>query len=87
MRRILIDTARRKSSRKHGGDQERFDVAVLDLAEPTPDEKLLLINEPSKRRSGNIRNERIVVLKFFRGLKNQEVAGMLGRGERTMDLT
>ena len=45
MRRILIESARRKSRLKHGGGQERLNVEDLELAETTPDEKVLLINE------------------------------------------
>ena len=45
MRRILIEKARRKSRLKHGGGLARFDIENLELAEATPDDKLLLINE------------------------------------------
>src|SRR5690349_25091086 len=33
MRRILVDKARRKSRLKRGGDQERVDIADVDIAE------------------------------------------------------
>src|SRR5688572_29468293 len=36
MRRILIETARRKSRLKRGGDQLRVDFEGVDLAETTP---------------------------------------------------
>src|SRR5438093_880341 len=45
MRRILIEHARRKSRLKHGGGQQRLDIADLELADTTPDEKILLIND------------------------------------------
>ncbi len=45
MRRILIDKARRKSRLKHGGGQSRLDIEDLELAETTPDDNVLLINE------------------------------------------
>src|SRR4051794_4574807 len=32
MRRILIDSARRKRALRHGGNQERVDVADIDVA-------------------------------------------------------
>src|SRR5208282_6740995 len=45
MRRILIEKARRKSRLKHGGGQARFNIEDLELADSTPDDKVLLINE------------------------------------------
>src|SRR5215831_10992240 len=49
MRRILIENARRKSRFKHGGGQVRVDVQNIELAETTPDDKMLLINEALER--------------------------------------
>ncbi|HEY5346298.1 MAG TPA: ECF-type sigma factor, partial [Verrucomicrobiae bacterium] len=37
MRRILIESARRKSRLKHGGGQERLNIADMELADTTPD--------------------------------------------------
>src|SRR6185436_19647218 len=34
MRRILIDNARRKLARRHGGDQQRLDVLEVEIAAP-----------------------------------------------------
>ena len=45
MRRIMIERAGRKSRLKHGGGQQRLDIDELDLADTTPDEKVLLIDE------------------------------------------
>jgi len=86
MRRILIDISRRKSTLKRGGGMERLDIAGLDLAQATPDDHVLLINEALE----NLEREdadraRIVVLKFFGGLTNQEVAETLGIGERSVE--
>jgi RNA polymerase sigma factor (TIGR02999 family) len=86
MRRILIDQARRKASLKRGGGRERIDVAEIDLAETTPDEKLLLIEEALEElEAQSPERARIVVLKYFGGLTNKEVAETLGVGERTVD--
>ncbi len=86
MRRILIDKARRKARIKHGGGQSRIDIHDLDLAETTPDDNVLLINEALKQlEQDDPEQARIVVLKFFCGLTNQEVAETLGVGERTVD--
>jgi RNA polymerase sigma factor (TIGR02999 family) len=86
MRRILIDKARHKSRLKHGGGQVRLDINELEFAETTPDDNVLLINEAlEKLEKEDPEQARIVVLKFFGGLTNQEVAENLGIGERTVD--
>ncbi len=85
MRRILIDKARRKSRLKHGGDLARVDIADLEIAATSPDEDALRINEAlEKLEQEDPEQARIVVLKFFGGLTNEEVAENLGIGERTV---
>jgi RNA polymerase sigma factor (TIGR02999 family) len=85
MRRILIEHARRKSRLKHGGGQERLNIESLELSEVAPDEKLLMVNEALERlEKQNPERARIVVLKFFGGMTNKEVAQTLGMGERTV---
>jgi RNA polymerase sigma factor (TIGR02999 family) len=86
MRRILIESARRKARLKHGGGQERLNVDDMDLADTTPDEKVLLINDALEQlEAEHPERGRVVVLKYFGGLTNKETAQMLGIGERTVD--
>ncbi len=86
MRRILIDSARRKSRLKRGGRQTRLALEDLDLAEAAPDEKLLLIHETlTALEAENPERARVVVMKFFGGLANREVAEALGVSERTVN--
>lgn len=86
MRRILIDKARRKSRLKHGGGQVRLDIDHIELAETTPDDNILLINEALQwLEQEDPEQARVVVLKFFGGLTNAEVAETLGMAERTVD--
>jgi len=86
MRRILIERARRKTRLKHGGGQVRLNLDDLELAETTPDDKLLLVNEALERlKEEDPELERIVVLKFFAGLSNAEIAENLGVASRTLD--
>jgi RNA polymerase sigma factor (TIGR02999 family) len=86
MRRILIDNARRKARLKHGGGHVRLNVEDVELAQTTPDENILLINEALQRlEEEDAEQARIVTLKFFGGLTNQEVAANLGISERTVD--
>jgi RNA polymerase sigma factor (TIGR02999 family) len=86
MRRILIDASRRKSTQKRGGGLQRLDIADFDLAQASPDEHILLIDEAlEKLEKEDPERGRIVVLKFFGGLTNQEVAETLGIGERSVE--
>lgn len=86
MRRILIENARRKSRLKRGGDQLRVDFENLELASTTPEEKVLLINDALERlQAQDPERARVVLLKFFGGLTNQEVAESIGVTERTIE--
>jgi RNA polymerase sigma factor (TIGR02999 family) len=86
MRRILVENARRKSRLKRGGGQVRLDIDDLDLVATTPDDKVLLMDEALEQlRTQDPEKARIVVMKFFGGLTNQEVAENLGVTERTVE--
>jgi RNA polymerase sigma factor (TIGR02999 family) len=86
MRRILIDRARRKSSLKHGGGKERLDIEGLELAQTTPDDKILLVDEALEQlEASQPERARVVVLKYFGGLTNKEVAETLDISERSVD--
>ncbi|WP_221031548.1 sigma-70 family RNA polymerase sigma factor [Actomonas aquatica] len=86
MRRILIESARRKARLKRGGNFERVEFDEAQLAAASPDEKILLIDEAlEKLREQDPEKALIVVLKFFVGLTNQEVAASTGVTERTVE--
>ena len=86
MRRILIERARHRSRLKHGGGQARLNIEDLELAETTPDDKVLLVDEALARlKQEDPELERIVVLKFFGGMSNSEIAETLGIANRTLD--
>jgi len=86
MRRILVENARRKARLKRWGGQQRLDLEGLELADTTPDDKILLIDESLKQlQDKDPATARIVMLKFFAGMTNQEVAKALGVSERTIE--
>jgi RNA polymerase sigma factor (TIGR02999 family) len=86
MRRILMLKARRKSRLKHGGGQTRVDVADAEIAASDPDEKILLIDAAIERlEKEDPEQARVVVLKFFGGLTNEQVAANLGISPRSVD--
>ena len=86
MRRILIENARRKSRLKRGGNERPLDIDEFELAATTPDEKVLLIDEALQRLElKDPERARVVTLKFFGGLTNQEAAESMGVTERTIE--
>jgi RNA polymerase sigma factor (TIGR02999 family) len=86
MRRILIENARRKRSGKHGGGQVRRNVDVAQLAEPTPPEDLLALDEALTRLAARdpVKAD-LVQLRFFTGLTLDEAAQVLGISPATAD--
>jgi len=85
MRRILIERARRKMSLKRGERAEHVSIEQVDISQTLPDERVLLINEALEQLQRKYSElSRVVVLKFFGGLTNAEVAEILGVTERTV---
>jgi RNA polymerase sigma factor (TIGR02999 family) len=85
MRRILIDNARRKSAVKHGGGQARLNIDDLELGASLPDEKVLMVNAALEQlEQEHPERAKIVILKYFGGMTNEEIAKTLGIGERTV---
>ncbi len=86
MRRILIENARRKARLKRGGGQQRVDIENVELADTTPEEKVLLIDDAvEKLREQDPERAKVVVLKFFGGFTNEEVAASMGVTVRTIE--
>lgn len=85
MRRILIENARRKAALKYGGGQQRLNIDDLELGADMPDEKVLMVNAALEQlEQEQPERAKIVVLKYFGGMTNEEVAKTLGIGERTV---
>jgi len=86
MRRILVESARRKR-RRNSMLQSNIEhlVPVKNDAE-TPESRLLCIDENLKKlEQQDPESARVVILKFFGGLTNREVAESLGVTERTVE--
>lgn len=85
MRRILIEAARRKARLRHGGGQERINIADMEVAQALPDDKLLLVDEALKRLAAeDPEMAHVVVLKFFGGLTNEEIVEITGTSDSTV---
>jgi RNA polymerase sigma factor (TIGR02999 family) len=85
MRRILVDSARRKNSRKRGGDNLRV---TLDESADVPLEKeldMLALDDALDRLAAlNPRHSRIVELRYFGGLTEEQTAEVLQVSARTV---
>jgi RNA polymerase sigma factor (TIGR02999 family) len=84
MRHIRIDGARRKKSQKHGGNVQRLELD--DVAAPTPDDELLALDGALTQLAAiDARKARLVELRFFAGLTNDQAAAVLGISPTTAD--
>jgi RNA polymerase sigma factor (TIGR02999 family) len=79
MRRILVDRARRKRTRKRGGGLRRVSIAEAEerILPESPD--LVRIDEALSRFAlVNERASQVIMLRFFAGLENEHAARLLG---------
>lgn len=86
MRDILVEHARGKARLKRGGDQVR--VTSTDLSNPetmTPEAMLSLSQALEQLEKDLPRQHDVVMLRFFAGLTNKEVAEMMDLTERTVN--
>jgi RNA polymerase sigma factor (TIGR02999 family) len=84
MRRILVEQARRKGRIRHGGALRRADLLDAEVAAPTDDEQILLLDEALTRlAAARPQAAELVKLRFFSGLTVEEAAPMLGLSPRT----
>ena len=86
MRRILVDHARHKDSRKGGGGRRRVDLADVEPAGPEPDLDLVALDEALGRLERlDARKAQVVKLRFFAGLTGEQAARALGIATSTAD--
>ena len=84
MRHLRIDLARRKKTQKHGGGVQR--VELDDVAAPPADDELLALDEALTQLAAlDARKARLVELRFFAGLTNDQAAAVLGISATTAD--
>ena len=85
MRRILVENARHKRALRHGGGQQRVDLSNLELAAEREDDRLLEVNEALEELAQlNTGQAEVVKLRFFLGLRLEEIARLQGVSEKTV---
>ena len=85
MRRILIEAARRRLAAKRGGGEAPIPMDQVELLAPLPDERLIAVHEVLEQlEQENKMNAQIVKLRYFAGLKHDEIAGLLEVNEKTV---
>jgi RNA polymerase sigma factor (TIGR02999 family) len=86
MRRILVETARRKKRDKHGGRLVRRDVDQIDVAAPESSEDLLALEDAlAKLTQADATAAQLVSLRFFAGLTIPQAAEVMNLSARTAD--
>ena len=82
MRRILVESARRKARLRHGGGRER-DPVELEIACVERSERILELDEALDRLASSSPDAAdLVKLRYFAGLNNSEAAASLGISPR-----
>ena len=85
MRRILVESARRKLRLKRGGGGERVELHESVIQAPADDEKILQVHAALEVLSvEDPEKAQIVKLRFFVGLSHEEIAALLGVNEKTV---
>jgi len=86
MRRILVESARRKATQKRGGTGERVDLEPAKFAAPDQPEDLLALDEALEQLAiSEPQVAELVKLRYFTGLTIPQAAEALGVSPRTAD--
>jgi RNA polymerase sigma factor (TIGR02999 family) len=86
MRRILVESARRKKRLKRGGDLERQALEEDQIAAPSVDGDLIELDVAlEKLQQKDARKAELIKLRYFAGLTQQQAAEALGVSVATAD--
>jgi RNA polymerase sigma-70 factor (ECF subfamily) len=85
MRRVLVDHARSRGSRKRGGGAEQVPLDVAQLASPELSVDVIAVDRALEAFAKiDARKSQIVELRFFGGLSVEETADVLGISAETV---
>lgn len=86
MRQILVDQARRKASQKHGGKLQKVTLGGVVPEVELPVDRLLGVETALKKLEQQDPDKaQLVMLRYFTGLTNQEIAEISGKSLRTIE--
>ena len=86
MRRILVNHARDRAAAKRDGNRERVSLSLVEAPSGGPDLDLVALDDALQRLTAlDARKARVVELRFFGGLKMDEVAEALGISLATVE--
>lgn len=86
MRRILVDYARQRTSKKRGGSLQHFAIADEMIVIPARAEELVALDEAMKALNELYpRRSKVVELRYFGGLNNKEASEVLKVSEATIE--
>ncbi len=85
MRRILVDFARERNAQKRGGGAQQVSITAGLAAPCAPDEDILAVDQAlCALAKVDERKSRVVELRFFGGLDEEETAKALGVSRETV---
>jgi RNA polymerase sigma factor (TIGR02999 family) len=85
MRQILVDHARQRKAQKRGGSAQRFSVGEIeDMPEQSAGDLLQLNDALERLEKIDGRKSRVVDMRFFGGMKENEIAEVLAVSEKTV---
>jgi RNA polymerase sigma factor (TIGR02999 family) len=86
MRRILVDQARKKCSKRQGGGMQRLPIDDVEIAAPEPSLDLLAVDEALERfEQMDAVAADLVKLRYYAGLTIPQAAEALGISSATAD--
>ncbi len=84
MRRILVETARRKATHKHGGHLVRAEFDEPSLSEPEQPDEVIAVHEAlDELAAEDPLSAELVKLHYFGGFSLEETAELLGMSRAT----
>jgi RNA polymerase sigma factor (TIGR02999 family) len=85
MRRILVDAARTRGARRRDGIPQKVDLEESAVLSPAPDRSILALDEALTAFSHVApRQAKVVELRYFGGLKEEEIVAAMNISPRTV---
>jgi len=84
MRRILVEHARRRDAKKRGGEGTRYLLDTVVMTEPRAVDLIALDDALAKLTALDEEQARVVELRFFGGLTEEEAAEVLSVSSKTI---